>query len=83
MKSARFGLADLTNSIFNSLTLPNTVDTLNLGQSGMRECLILIDGMGRDAVEKYGENFCAKCKKQGEQAIAWKAKKESEIKEGK
>lgn len=57
MKSARFGLADLTNSIFNSLTLPNTVDTLNLGQSGMRECLILIDGMGRDAVEKYGEQF--------------------------
>lgn len=35
------------------------------------------------AVEKYGENFCAKCKKQNEQAIAWKAKKESEIKEGK
>ena len=35
------------------------------------------------AVEKYGDNFCAKCKKQGEQAIAWKAKKESEIKEGK
>jgi len=23
----------------------------------MRECLILIDGMGRDAVEKYGEQF--------------------------
>jgi len=57
LKSVKFGLADLTNSIFNSLGLPETIDPLGIAQSGMRECLILIDGMGKDAVEKYGEQF--------------------------
>jgi len=27
------------------------------------------------AVEKYGDNFCAKCKKQGEAQVAWAEKK--------
>jgi hypothetical protein len=53
----KFGLADLTNSIFNSLSLPDTTDTLSLGQGGMRECLILIDGMGQDAVDRYADQF--------------------------
>ena len=34
-------------------------------------------------VEKYGDNFCAKCKKSGEKSIAWKVQKEAEAKEGK
>ena len=57
MNTKKFGLADLTNSIFNSLGLPETIDPLGIGQSGMRECLILIDGMGKDAVDKYGDQF--------------------------
>jgi len=42
LNEIKFGLADLTNSIFNSLLLPDTTDTLSIGQGGMRECLILI-----------------------------------------
>ena len=57
MSEIKFGLADLTNSIFNSLSLPDTNDTLSLGQGGMRECLILIDGMGQDAVDRYADQF--------------------------
>jgi hypothetical protein len=57
LKSIKFGLADLTNSIFNSLGLPQTMDPLGIGQSDMRECLILIDGMGKDALDKYGDQF--------------------------
>jgi len=52
-----FGLADLTNSIFNSLSVKETFDTLSLGQSQMRECLILIDGLGQDAVDRYADQF--------------------------
>ena len=37
--------------------LPDTTDTLNIGQGGMRECLILIDGMGQDAVDRYADQF--------------------------
>jgi hypothetical protein len=57
LSEIKFGLADLTNSIFNSLSLPDTADTLSLGQGGMRECLILIDGMGQDAVDRYADQF--------------------------
>jgi hypothetical protein len=57
LSEIKYGLADLTNSIFNSLSLPETTDTLNLGQGGMRECLILIDGMGKDAVTRYADQF--------------------------
>ena len=57
MNEIKFGLADLTNSIFNSLLLPDTTDTLSVGQGGMRECLILIDGMGQDAVDRYADQF--------------------------
>ena len=57
LSNKTFGLSDLTNSIFNTLSVTNTSDTLSLGQSKMRECLILIDGLGQDAVDKYGDQF--------------------------
>ena len=57
MSNKTFGLSDLTNSIFNTLSVVNTVDTLSLGQSEKRECLILIDGLGQDAVDRYGDQF--------------------------
>jgi len=57
LSEKKFGLADLTNSIFNSLALPNTIDTLNLGRGEMRECLVLIDGMGQDVVKRYSDQF--------------------------
>ena len=57
MSNQRFGLADITNSIFNSLSVPETNDSLALGRAENREVLILIDGMGQDAVNKYGDQF--------------------------
>jgi hypothetical protein len=57
LNEIKFGLADLTNSIFNSLLLPDTTDSLSIGKGGMRECLILIDGMGQDAVDRYADQF--------------------------
>jgi len=57
LSEIKYGLADLTNSIFNSLSLPDTTDSLSIGKGGMRECLILIDGMGQDAVDRYADQF--------------------------
>ena len=57
MSNQRFGLADITNSIFNSLSVPETIDSLLLGSAENREVLILIDGMGQDAIDKYGDQF--------------------------
>jgi len=53
----QFGLSHLTNSIFSTLNVADTTDYLVLKQADMRECLILIDGMGQDAVNKYGDQF--------------------------
>ena len=53
----QFGLSHLTNSIFSTLNVADTTDYLALKQADMRECLILIDGMGQDAVDKYGDQF--------------------------
>ena len=53
----QFGLSHLTNSIFSALNVADTTDYLALKQANMRECLILIDGMGQDAVNKYGDQF--------------------------
>jgi len=52
LNNQRFGLADITNSIFNSLSVPETIDSLSLGSAENREVLILIDGMGQDAIDK-------------------------------
>jgi hypothetical protein len=57
LSNQRFGLADITNSIFNSLSVPETIDSLALGRAEIREVLILIDGMGQDAIDKYGDQF--------------------------
>jgi len=57
LSNQRFGLADITNSIFNSLAVPETIDSLSLGSAENREVLILIDGMGQDAIDKYGDQF--------------------------
>jgi hypothetical protein len=57
LSNQRFGLADITNSIFNSLSVPETIDSLLLGSAENREVLILIDGMGQDAIDKYGDQF--------------------------
>jgi hypothetical protein len=57
LNNQRFGLADITNSIFNSLSVPETIDSLSLGSAENREVLILIDGMGQDAIDKYGDQF--------------------------
>jgi len=57
LNNKRFGLADITNSIFNSLSVPETIDSLSLGSAENREVLILIDGMGQDAIDKYGDQF--------------------------
>jgi hypothetical protein len=57
LSNQRFGLADITNSIFNSLSVPETIDSLSLGSAANREVLILIDGMGQDAIDKYGDQF--------------------------
>ena len=57
MSNQRFGLADITNSIFNSLSVPETIDSLSLGSAENREVLILIDGMGQDAINNYGDQF--------------------------
>jgi predicted AlkP superfamily pyrophosphatase or phosphodiesterase len=57
LSNQKFGLADITNSIFKSLSVPETIDSLSLGGAENREVLILIDGMGQDAVEKYGDQF--------------------------
>ena len=57
MSNQKLGLADITNSIFNSLSVPETIDSLSLGSAENREVLILIDGMGQDAVDKYGDQF--------------------------
>lgn len=57
MSNQRFGLADITNSIFNSLSVPETIDSLSLDSAENREVLILIDGMGQDAVDRYSDQF--------------------------
>jgi predicted AlkP superfamily pyrophosphatase or phosphodiesterase len=57
LSNQRFGLADITNSIFNSLSVPETIDSLSLDSAENREVLILIDGMGQDAIDKYGDQF--------------------------
>ena len=50
------GLADLSQSIFASLSLPGVVNRLNLPPS-RRSALLLIDGMGSTSLEKYAEQF--------------------------
>jgi predicted AlkP superfamily pyrophosphatase or phosphodiesterase len=51
-------LAGLSNSIFSSLGLASASNPLAIGASpGARECFVLIDGYGADALAKYGAAF--------------------------
>jgi len=48
-----FGLADLSQSIFSSLGLPDAINSLQLSDS-RRSCLLLVDGLGAQALQKFG-----------------------------
>ena len=49
-----YSLADLSQSVFHSLGLTNTRDPLSLGESpAQRECILLVDGLGMNAIENY------------------------------
>jgi hypothetical protein len=51
-------LAALSNSIFSSLHVTGAVNELAIAEnSGARECLLLIDGMGAELISKYGSQF--------------------------
>ncbi len=48
-------LSDLSQSVFSSLGLVDTKDLLSLGESpAARECILLIDGMGSNAISEFG-----------------------------
>jgi predicted AlkP superfamily pyrophosphatase or phosphodiesterase len=49
-------LADIIPSIFAGLGLSDAYDSCGFGESPHgRECLLLVDGLGADVIEKYGE----------------------------
>ncbi len=51
-----YSLAELTQSIFSTLGLSGASDYLGLGKNeGDRECLLLVDGLGKNAITEYGE----------------------------
>ncbi len=51
-------LAALSNSIFSSLQVEGAQNELLVAEnSGQRECLLLIDGMGAQLLAKYGAEF--------------------------
>ncbi len=52
------GLNDLSQSIFASLGGAGLTNSLELPDSD-RTCLLLVDGMGNDVIEKYGSQFPA------------------------
>ncbi len=53
-----FQLSDLSNSVFASLGVTGRPDLLDIGQSPSgRECIVLIDGMGSDAIANYSAQF--------------------------
>ena len=53
-----YELSDLSSSIFASLGLTNVVDHLGMGRnSEARECLLLVDGLGKNAIDQYGSRY--------------------------
>ena len=51
-------LAALSNSIFSSLQVSGAANELGIPEnSGARECLLLIDGMGAELISKYASQF--------------------------
>jgi predicted AlkP superfamily pyrophosphatase or phosphodiesterase len=51
-----YGLAELSQSIFASLGLPELDNSLNL-PSNQRACLLLVDGMGAKSLAQYAHEF--------------------------
>ena len=53
-----YELSDLSRSVFASLGLSECNDTLGIGTSpAARECILLVDGMGKNAIDLYGAQF--------------------------
>lgn len=53
-----YELSDLSQSIFATLGLSGCSDLLGLGANpGERECLMLVDGLGKNAIDTYGSQF--------------------------
>lgn len=51
-------LAELSQSIFATLDLAGTVNSLGLEENeGRRECLLLVDGLGKNAIDEFGERL--------------------------
>lgn len=61
-RDVTYTLAELSQSIFATLGIPGAVNSLGLADSPTkRECLILIDGFGVNAVTEFGERFPGIC----------------------
>ena len=53
-----YELSDLSSSVFASLGLPDVEDSLGLGSSpDGRECILLVDGLGKNAIDNFGARF--------------------------
>lgn len=51
-------LAELSQSIFASLGTPGTLNSLGIATNpAQRECLVLIDGFGMNALTEYGDRY--------------------------
>lgn len=49
-------LAQLSQSIFATLGLSDTTNTLSIGSNeSRRECLLLVDGLGKNAIDKFAD----------------------------
>ena len=57
-RGVTYELSDLSRSVFSTLGLSDSVDVLKLGASPAgRECILLVDGMGKNAIDLYGQRF--------------------------
>ena len=53
-----FQLSDLSRSVFASLGVDGCEDSIGLGSnSSLRECILLVDGFGKNAVDGFGSRF--------------------------
>ncbi|MEY3318494.1 MAG: hypothetical protein RL540_866 [Actinomycetota bacterium] len=51
-------LAELSQSIFATLGLTSTTNSLALNENeGERECLLLVDGLGKNAIDEFGSKI--------------------------
>jgi len=53
-----FELSDLSSSAFATLGLADCNDVIGLGSnSGLRECILLIDGLGKNAIDGFASRY--------------------------